>query len=74
MKLMARFLQNLFSKIYICAPGGYKKHEKKPSHEKNNIMVLCPVEKWLCCQQHRQLPAIMLLQPYEQKIVVCFVH
>ena len=33
-----------------------------------------PAEKWLYWQQYRQLPAIMLPQPYGQKIVVCFAH
>ena len=48
------------------------------SMKKTTPMVLknshYPAEKQLYCQQHRQLPAIMLPQPYEQKIVVCFVH
>ena len=48
------------------------------SMKKTTSMVLKishdPAEKWLYFQQHRQLPAIILSQPYEQKIVVCFVH
>ena len=46
--------------------------------KKQQLMIIknfnSPAEKWMYCQQDRQLPAIMLPQPYGQKIVVCFVH